>query len=80
MDRTGPMLGSLQVEAYAMNGGAGWTGRGLVWRRRGGQGEDEVMASITTDTVASGHLACDQAYAQAHAEALRILLRQFACY
>lgn len=80
MDKTGPMLGSLQVEAYAMNGGTGWTGRGLIWRRRGGRGDDELMASVTTDLAASRHRACEQAYQQAHTEALRILLRQFACY
>lgn len=80
MDKIGPMLGSLQVEAYALNGGAGWTGRGLVWRRRAGQGDDELMASVTTGLATSGHLACAHAYDQAHAEALRILLRQFACY
>ncbi len=79
-DRCGPLLGSLQAEAYALRGEDGWTGRGLVWRRRAPAGRDEVLAEIVEGPHASASLAVDHAYARAHAEAIRLLLRHFACF
>lgn len=80
VDKLGPMLGELQVEAYALAAGSAWTGRGLIWRRRRPPAQDEVIHTVTTESVASQNRAIEIAYARAHAEALRIVLRHFTCY
>lgn len=76
MDRTGPPLGAFHVEAYTVPCAQGWLGIGQVHQRQHGGGT-AVRASFTEGPQRGERELLERAYDRAHAEAMRLLMREF---
>ncbi len=78
-ERFSPPLGAYRVRAYTTHlPPSGWLACGQTWIA-GSDGQEILLTELSAGPTDSEDAALDQAYGQAYAATLRLVMREFVC-